>query len=285
MSAIAASKFDNFVDRVDEMRQFEELLSDPRKSVMVVWGEDGLGKTTLLAKMIHELSARELRKVEIVWTDTRNYDYLGLMRKCRDDLGAAYFATFTTEVNRMAAVEVAVRVEGNVEVATHASFVNSNIGNITAVSIHDNMFNLPAESQSRASERMMVMTDAFLRDASAFLMNAPKPIVIFLDAVNKMSLETHKWLWGELLASIRDGRLSGLKVVVCGSEQPPRQREFADIVQETELRPLSIDDICEYLKRRGIPNATRDLAKMLIASRGSKPADVAGAVDAFMQMQ
>jgi hypothetical protein len=277
-------KLENFVDRTGEMRRFEEMLSRDAPSVMVVWGDSGMGKTSLLAKMVHRVSAQGLKKIEIVWTDTRNYDFLGIMRKCRDDLGAAHFEAFTRETNRAtSAVEFHVKVEGDIHMFNGASIRNSQIGDVTAIAIRDNMFNLPAESQSRASERMMLLTDAFFSDLAAYLATVGKPVVLFLDAVEKMSAESRQWLWGELLATIRDDRLRGLKVVTCGREKPERSRDFDDTVDEAELGPLGTEDVCDYLQSRGITANTRELAAMLIAARGSKPVDVATAVDAYLR--
>jgi hypothetical protein len=277
-------KLENFVDRTGEMRRFDEMLTHDRPSVMVVWGDSGMGKTSLLAKMVHRVSAKGLKKIEIVWTDTRNYDFLGIMRKCRDDLGAVHFEAFTRETNRATpAVEFQVKVEGDIHMFNGASIKNSQIGDVTAIAIRDNMFNLPAESESRFSERMMLLTDAFFRDLAAYLGTAPKPVVLFLDAVEKMSAESRKWLWGELLAAIRDEQLRGLVVVTCGRDKPERSRDFDAAVDESELGPLGIDDVCEYLEARGITANTRELAAMLIAARGSKPVDVATAVDAYLR--
>jgi len=277
-------KLENFVDRTGEMRRFDEMLAHNAPSVMVVWGDSGMGKTSLLAKMVHRVSAQGLKKIEIVWTDTRNYDFLGIMRKCRDDLGAAHFEAFTRETNRATpTVEFQVKVDGDLQLFNRASITHSQIGDVTGIAIRDNMFNLPAESESRVSERMMLLTDAFFSDLAAYLATASKPVVLFLDAVEKMSAESRKWLWGELLAAIRDERLLGLVVVTCGRDKPERSRDFNDTVDEAELGPLGIDDVCEYLEARGITANTRELAAMLIAARGSKPVDVATAVDAYLR--
>jgi putative ribosome biogenesis GTPase RsgA len=70
-----------FVDREDELRCFCRLLDDGGRSVMTVCGDGGVGKSSLLARMIHECALRRVRKSEVTWTDTRNHDYLGVMRK------------------------------------------------------------------------------------------------------------------------------------------------------------------------------------------------------------
>ena len=72
-----------FVDREAEMDLFCRMLDTGERPVIVVEGEGGVGKSSLLARMVHECALRTLRKSEIVWTDTRRHDYLAVMRKVR----------------------------------------------------------------------------------------------------------------------------------------------------------------------------------------------------------
>ena len=88
-----------FVDRDREMAAFIRMLTSGERPIMVVWGESGIGKTSLLMRMVHECSTRRLRKAEVAWKDTSPHDYLAVMRKIRDDVGAEYFPAFTDLVN------------------------------------------------------------------------------------------------------------------------------------------------------------------------------------------
>jgi hypothetical protein len=47
----------------------------------------GVGKSSLQAKMIHEVANRGLLKSEVIWSETRNHDLMAITRKIRDDLG------------------------------------------------------------------------------------------------------------------------------------------------------------------------------------------------------
>ncbi len=81
----------SFVDWVTEMDHFREMLETREKPIMAVWGDAGLGKTSLFYRMIHECAVRKLRKSEVVWTDTRNHTYVDVMSKIRDDVGVDHF--------------------------------------------------------------------------------------------------------------------------------------------------------------------------------------------------
>ena len=59
--------------------------------MLAVWADDGMGKSSLMARMIDECSQRGLRTVEIICTKSNVPDYLSVMRQCRDDLGESAF--------------------------------------------------------------------------------------------------------------------------------------------------------------------------------------------------
>ena len=94
-----------FVDRKSEMARFCDMLETGDKPIMVVWGEAGLGKTSLFFRMLHECKERNLRKAELVWSDTRDYDYLAVMCKIRDYLGVDFFESFTNALNDPGRIE------------------------------------------------------------------------------------------------------------------------------------------------------------------------------------
>src|SRR5258708_4773871 len=135
MASFLQQRLARFVDRESEMSSFCRMLDDvawPRP-ILVVWGEGGMGKSSLLMRMIHECSLRALSKAEVGWTDTRNHDYLGVMRKIRDDVGASNFGEFTKLVNFFTVpqyrLEVVVGTNPSTEVAKGPTFAeNAPIG-------------------------------------------------------------------------------------------------------------------------------------------------------------
>src|SRR5687767_14589140 len=102
---MTALELEEFVDRAAEIERFRSMLETSDRPILFIWGDSGVGKTSLLAKMIHECSLRKIRKSEVGWSKTRNYDYVGIMRKIRDDVGAHYFNEFTRLVNRFTGAE------------------------------------------------------------------------------------------------------------------------------------------------------------------------------------
>src|SRR4051812_12560582 len=101
MTPLLQQRLAQFVDREGELKNFCRMLDDDTypRPIMILWGDGGMGKTSLLLRMVHECSLRDLTKAEIIWNDTRSHDYVAVMRKIRDDIGARRFIEFTNLVN------------------------------------------------------------------------------------------------------------------------------------------------------------------------------------------
>lgn len=279
-----------FVDREEELRRFCGLLEGGGKSVMMICGDGGVGKSSLLARMIHECALRRLRRSEVTWTDTRNHDYLGVMRKVRDDLGLASFATFTDLVNFFTVPQyrLNVVVEGGAQIAVAAGarIQGSSVGDVAGILIKDLMLSAPRGDMAVPdSERMARLTDAFVADLGRDLA-AQGPLVLLLDAAEKMSEETERWIWGELLGAARDGRLPGLFTVLSGRQRPTLSRDWLALVEQAELKPLAREHILTYLERRGVDAESRPaVADMLLISTQGNVLQIATYVDAFLELQ
>lgn len=286
MSTLLERRLAEFVDREDEMRRFVAMLETGHKNIMVVSGDSGLGKSSLLARMMHECGLRKLRKAEVVWTDTRPHDYVALMRKIRDDLEVGAFAAFTDLVNFFTKnnYELTIKVEGaaGIGVGQGARITGSTVGDMAGIVVKDFMINVPrSDMDVSEAERMARLTDRFVGDLKAFL--ARERVVLFFDAIEKMTADTEKWLWGELLTPVRDAALSNVTVVLCGQRAPDLDRDWALCVEIAEIQPLGHAHIVEYLAKRGVAEDHRGvLATMLLAQTKGKVAEIAKDVDAFL---
>src|SRR5437899_1373873 len=129
------------------MVEFCNMLDVDDVSIMVVTGDGGIGKSSLLARMMHECAQRKLRRADVVWTETRSHDYLAIMRKIRDDVGVESFHAFTDLVNYFTVprYELSINVTGvrSIEVARGAAIEGSTVGDIAGVIIKDSMLTIP----------------------------------------------------------------------------------------------------------------------------------------------
>lgn len=274
-----------FVDRRSEMTRFSEMLEGNGKRFFAIWGDGGLGKSSLLARMIHEAAQRKLRRAEVTWTNTRNYDYLGVMRKVRDDLGVEAFNPFTDLVNYYTVDHYTLKIDvsGTINVASGLKVENSHVGDIAGVIIKDAMF-VSSRSDQRISEteRMIQLTGRFIE--CLVKISRAEPVLLFFDTTEKMTPQTRDWVWGELFAAMHDGRLPGVYAVWCGQDQPALERDMAPYVEAAELRPLEVEDIAEYLERRGVePHSRQAIAEVLYVTTAGKPLQLATTVDAVLQ--
>lgn len=277
-----------FTDRTEEMKRFCNLLQSHEKPIIFVSGTSGMGKSSLLARMWHECSLRQLAKSCVTWSNTQNHDYLAVLRWIRDEIGAANFNSFTSVVNayfdETVKVDLNVTADGNISVAAGAQFANSSVGSIAAVVIRDCMFTLPRRDLGvQEVERRLRITKAFLSDLKALA--AQGPVAIFFDAVEKMSEETRGWMWELFMEPFRDGEIPSATCVHFGQVQPDLDRAMARAVESTELLPWRLHDIEDYLVKRNIQCASlSEIATLLMAATRGVPIQVATMVDSFEKM-
>src|SRR5215208_2579960 len=290
MSTIIEQRLARFVDRETEMRSFCSMLEsrDWPRPIMVVWGDGGMGKSALMLRMVHECSVRSLTKAEVIWTDTRNHDYLGVMRKIRDDVGAPRFGQFTNLVNFFTdpqspqRIELALDVKGAINVGSQLSLGSSaQVGTMAGIVIKDAMLVATRPDLGISEgERMARLTDQFISELNEAALGGT--IVIFLDALEKAAESTQRWLWGELLEPVRDGRLSNVRFVIGGRSQPTIKENWRSIIQENQLGPLNQEHIREYLIKREIDFKEAEIvAGWVFAFSGGNPLKVASAVEAM----
>jgi hypothetical protein len=284
-----------FVDRDAEMTQFCRLLGDDAedKPIMVVHGETGMGKTSLLLRMIHECALRGLRKSEVGWSDTHPHDYMAVMRKIRDDVGVEHFQRFTdlinyyTDATYQPKLELTLVMQGSagMEVASGMQVRDSTVGTVAGVVIKDSMFVVPRPDVAVPEPiRRAQLTECFLDGLQAAARSSL--LVIFLDAVEKASADTLAWLWEQWLDSVRAESLRNVRFVLLGQRPPPSDRDWDDYVERAELKPLALDHIIAYLGKRAArlsEETRRELAKMIHVYTKGRPTDVAAAVDAYLR--
>lgn len=282
-----------FVDRDRELKRFCDLLESPRKHIMVVWGESGIGKSCLMLRMMHECAQRKLRKAEVVCKETRSNDYMAIMRKVRDEAGVDYFKPFTDLVNFLTDPDYTPRFElnvnlstgGPISVAAGAVIGKSSVGDIAGAIIRDNMFVLPRTDMAMPeAERMVRLTERFVDGLKRAVQD--QLLVVFIDGTEKITSDTQQWFWNELLFSVRDGSLTNLKFVLCGHTAPGLDRDWRMLVEEAELKPLGREHIVAYLTKRNVDEASRPmLATFLLANTKGKISQIAEQVDAFLLLQ
>jgi hypothetical protein len=130
-------------------------------------------------------------------------------------------------------------------------------------------------------ERMAKLTDQFLEELRAVASSGL--VVIFLDAREKAAETTTQWVWNELMAAVRDGRLPNVRFVIGGRNQPKVREDWQSLVEARELRPLEHDHIVEFLIKRNVgADEAEIVAKWVLEFSGGVPLKVASVVEAVV---
>ena len=91
----------DFTNRDDELKKFRELFtaeSFDRDSVVLLYGQEGIGKTQLLARYLRECN---FNSISIAYVDLAGLDYLGLIDRIINGLGKSGFEHFDAELDRV----------------------------------------------------------------------------------------------------------------------------------------------------------------------------------------
>ena len=267
-----------FVDRDAEVTRFTSLLSDERKSVMLITGDEGIGKSSVTVKLIAACTdlARDMVVSRSKWTENENVTYLNIMRQIRDDLGDEFFQPFNDLVNfySMPNYKLTVLVEnmGSISVAPNLTVAEGGrVDQIVGVNITDNKFELKDSNFNTASEQRARLSDMFFRGLQSAL--EKKSLLIFIDQIDDMVEETKTWIWRGLVQQVQEAPLKNVRLVLCVDKEP----ELDDFVRRillpvVKLPPLELAHVVDYLKLRGLNlDNYEQTARMLVAATNGNP--------------
>ena len=209
---IVERRLAEFVDRGMEMDKFRSVLDTGETPIMIISGGMGMGKTSLLMRMIHECALRKLPKAEVTCGKTNEDDYMGTMRKIRDDIGVEHFTPFTDLINYYTdptyqpklEVTLNVQTSGTISVASGMQVSQATTGDIAGVIVRDLMI-VPQRSDLAVpmETRRTQLTQRFLEGLTAA--SSSSPVVLFFDDTEKMHNVTYKWMWEQIVGGVAVG--------------------------------------------------------------------------------
>lgn len=290
-----------FVDRTRQNDAFQKMLAGlSRRRIMVLTAGPGMGKSWLLQIFALEAASRSFPIVQIDFGDGQAYDALMLVRRCRDAFGPEHFNALTQAINEATSARITLTTETSapapapapVPVAAGQLAVDTGGGDFAAGNIDKRQGQVFIEGSVIKDNYFVVQTDNPLvrqviedRINSAFFeclsaLSAQTKLVFLLDTYERNSIETDRWLsseadrWivGQLLARIRDGRLQNAIVVIAGRRTPEFGTEWNEVLGRISLDLLACDDIKVYLReRRGLTAITDAEAERLCQAVGGSP--------------
>jgi hypothetical protein len=183
--------------------------------------------------------------------------------------------------------EVKLTVEGSprIEVGQRMGLMDSSTGDIAGIMVKDLMLPTPLPAmQTSEDDRRNQLTDAFIECAARAL--SERTAVIFFDATEKMTTETEKWVWCELLPAACEGRMGNAKFVLCGRAEPQVDRMLAAAIEIRQLKPLAREHVHAYLQLRGVEEEhCAEIATLLLALTKGNPYELATAVDTYLKLR
>jgi hypothetical protein len=269
-----------------------------RRRVMILTAGSGMGKSWVLQIFALDAASRKLPLVQIDFADGQAYDALMLVRRCRDAFGPEHFNALTQAINEATTARITLTTEtpaptpAPAPVAAGQLTVDTGGGDFATGTIDKRQGQVFIDGSVIKDNYFVVQTDNPLvrqviedRINIAFfecltVLSAQTKLVFLLDTYERNSLETERWLsseadrWivGQLLARIRDGRLQNAVVVIAGRRAPEFGPEWNEVLGRISLEPLECADIKIYLReRRGLTVITDAEADRLCQAVAGSP--------------
>ncbi|HEU5101634.1 MAG TPA: hypothetical protein VFU22_21580 [Roseiflexaceae bacterium] len=277
-----------FVNRIRQSEIFGRMLEgQTRRRIMVITGGAGLGKSWLVRLFAIEATRRKLPLALLDFADGQAYDALTLVLRCRDAFGADHFPS----VDRAIDDSTTARVALSTGAAAASTPVNINIGNENTLSsstisvsdvgntvVRDNSFYIQADNPILRQAIEDRINAAFFEDLSA--LSVQSRVVFLFDSYERNTLEAERWspsaadrwIAGQVLARMRDGKLPNTVAVLAGRRTPKFGVEWNETLGSVTLDLLDCQYITEYLReRRGLANISDAQAEVLCQAVAGNP--------------
>jgi hypothetical protein len=277
-----------FVNRVRHSEIFSRMLEGrTRRRIMVISAGAGLGKSWLMRLFAIEATNRELPLVQLDFADGQAYDALGLVLRCREAFGAEHFASVEQAISDSTTARVALSTGG----AAPTAPVNVSIGDENTLSgstisvsdvgntiVRDNAFYIQADNPILRQAIEDRINGAFFEDLSALSMRSR--VVFLFDSYDRNTLEAERWssnaadrwIAGQVLTRMRDGKLPNAVAVLAGRRAPEFGVEWNEALGTVALDLLDCTYITEYLReRRGLAELTDNEVKVVCDGTAGNP--------------
>jgi hypothetical protein len=287
-----------FVDRTRQSDAFRKMLEgQTRRRIMVLTAGPGMGKSWMLQMFVQEAIDRGIPLVRIDFADGQAYDALMLVLRFRDAFGTQHFEGLMQAISEATSARVTIAADGGrpqpvptpvaetVAVDTGGGdFAAGNIDKrqgqvfIDGPVVQGNYFVFQTDNPLVRQVIEDRITVAFF-DCLAALTSKTKAIFLF-DTYERNSLEVDRWspsaadrwIVGQLLTRIRDGKLPNAVAVLAGRRAPEFGTEWNEVLGRISLEPLECADIKVYLReRRGLSAITDAEAERLCQAVAGSP--------------
>lgn len=259
-----------FVDRTDEIDQLNAALhseSPEKDSVILVYGQAGIGKTQLLARYLRECNYKSIRIAHVDLEELMTKGYLGLIEAIVEDLGSDGFESLDEtfdeilirsplEKSKAFLEQMAVPASGPVQgfifneavTAQEQTFIH---GNVTYHNPKiENIYNIHLAEPEQVAELIQSRITRAFRNCLQTIARE-QLVVILLDHWETTSDLIKSWLDAHLLKWTSELTLRQAIVVIAREALPPELENQVGFLPMTIL-PFSREIALEFWKKNGL---------------------------------
>jgi hypothetical protein len=276
-----------FVNRIRQSDIFGRMLEgQTRRRIMVITAGAGLGKSWLLRLFATEATSRKLPLAQLDFADGQAYDALALVLRCRDAFGPEHFVAVDQAISDATTARVALSTGGtttapvNVSIGNENTLTNSTISvsDVGNTIVRDNTFYIQADNPILRQAIEDRINNAFFDSLEA--LSAGSRVVFLFDSYEHNTLDNERWspsaadrwIAGQVLARIRDGKLPNAIAVLAGRRAPEFGVEWNEALGTVALDLLECSHVTEYLReRRGLTNISDEQAQVLCQAVAGNP--------------
>jgi hypothetical protein len=275
-----------FVNRIRQSDIFSRMLEgQTRRRIMVITAGAGLGKSWLLRLFATEATSRKLPLAQLDFADGQAYDALALVLRCRDAFGPEHFAAVDQAISEATIARVSLSASGaaapvNVSIGNENSLASSTISvsDVGNTVVRDNSFYIQADNPILRQAIEDRINSAFFESLEA--LSAQARVVFLFDTYERNTLDSERWspsvadrwIAGQVLTRIRDGKLPNAIAVLAGRRAPEFGVDWNEALGTVALDLLECSHVTEYLReRRGLANISDEQAQVLCQAVAGNP--------------
>lgn len=273
---ILAAVLQWFTDRLREQKHFEDMLEGrSRVLVLLVSGENGIGKTWLLRRLEQKVIDRKMPVVYLDLASRNQSDRLGMMQQCAAALGQEAFASYYRQLaeaievgvakqKRRRASKVEIHAERDVQIS-HSQIVGGDLIQISG------------DNPELAKIWYEKLITAFFNDLAR--LGQKSGAVLLIDSYDLVLADTRLWIKDHLFKRLGEGQLPGVKIAAAGTEVPSFPAEWEGLVTRLTPPAFAAEEIRAYLKTRFHQEAADEFVEKVLRATNGLPYLVAMVAD------
>jgi len=246
----------------EQVKLFRQVVNGDRSErVLLIQGAAKMGKSHLMREF--RRISREERQMPCALVDitARGQDYRDALNLIVQEVGYRHFQRYEQKASQQSSTS-----------PTQAA----NLGDMAAMAAL--LMTAQRPDMLSASSQRNQLTQAFIEDLC--LMSQTQQVVLLLDAFEKGSEETKRWIFRELLIGLY--KLPNVLTVIAGRELLAPELTWQDLSITTELKPVTVEQYRAFRDRIGASELKSETIPDFHRGFGGNPGRFAEVVENFI---